>query len=293
MALVWAALTGATEVAVVISEDTAIYREVAQTVRSRLDNAANVSILPAHSLDGLKRKEYRYLVAVGGQAAQAALASELDVQILFTLLPRNAIDRLIADRRRGNDYRTLSAVYLDQPFGRQLNLIRLALPEAARIGVLLGPDSGNQHAALQSAALERRMRLVVQKVGREDDLASALQKLLPEADVLLALPDPAVFNPGSIQLILLGAYRQQRPLVGFSPNYVRAGAILSLHSTPEQVGRQAAEMLLAAFSRGGLPAPQYPHQFAIATNPHVARSLGIAIQGEDILSQRLRAMDPP
>lgn len=291
--LAWSALSGAAEVAVVISADTTPYREVAQAVRSRLGNAASISILPAQTLNGPKRQAYDYLVAVGSQAAQAALASELDAQILLTLLPRNDVDRLIADRRRGNDHRSISAIYLDQPFGRQMDLIRLALPEAARIGVLLGPDSGNQRAALQSAALERRLHLNAQKVEREGDLAFALNRLLPEVDVLLALPDPVIFNPGSIQLILLGAYRQKRPLVGFSPSYVRAGAILSLHSTPEHIGHQAAEMLLTAFSRGRLPASQYPHRFAIASNPHVARSLGIDLQDEDVLTRRMKAMETP
>lgn len=292
MVLAWSALAGAAEVAVVISEDTAIYREVAEAIRSRLDTAATVTVIRPQALDGLKRKELRYLVAVGGHAAQAVLSSDLEAQILVTLLPKNAIDRLAAERGRGIDSRPLSAIYLDQPIGRQLDLIRLALPEAVRIGVLLGPDTARQHVALQSAALERRLRLVAQRVDREEELAPALQKLLPDTDVLLALPEPTVFNAGSVQFILLAAYRQRVPLIGFSANYVRAGAILSLHSTPAHIGRQAADMLLAALPKGLLPSPQYPRQFAVATNPHVAHSLGVAIESEETLMQRMRALDP-
>ena len=182
-------------------------------------------------------------------------------------------------------------MYLDQPIDRQLDFIRLAMPEARRIGVLLGPESGKQFSVLQAAALERRLKIVAQWVGQDRELASALQKILPDIDIMLALPDPAVFNAGTIQLILLGSYRQRLPLFGFSAAYVRAGAIASLHSTPEQVGAQAADMLLTALAKGHLPPPQYPRQYAIATNPHVARSLGVAIEGEEALLQRMNRAD--
>ncbi len=292
MALAWSALAGASEVAVVISEDTPTYREVADTIRSRLAPSMSVSIVKASALGGLKLKPPNYLVAVGSQAAQTLVASDLETPLLVTLLPKSAVDRLIAENRRGANPRALSAVYLDQPIGRQLDFIRLILPEATRIGVLLGSETGKQYAALQAAALDKRLRLVAQKVEHEAELAPTLLKLLPDIDVLLALPDPAVFNAGTIQFILLASYRQRLPLIGFSASYVRAGAIASLHSTPVHIGEQAADMLAAAPGGSGLPPPQYPRHYIVATNPHVARSLGILIESEETLMQRMRVSGP-
>lgn len=291
MALAWLRLGCAGDVAVVISENTAVYREVADAIRSQLIDVASVDIMPAGSIQSINRKELRYLVAIGNQAAQAALASDLDTPLLVTLLPQAAFERLVAERRRGGVLRPVSAVFLDQPIDRQLDLIRLALPNARRIGVLLGPESVRQLPLLQSEAAERRMRISAQRVDDERDLAATLQKLLPESDVLLAVPDPAVFNAGTIQLILLASYRQQLPLVGFSAAYVRAGAIAALHSTPEQIGVQAAEMLRAALASGQLPPPRHPNRYSVATNPHVARSLGILLDSEQTLMQRMRTLD--
>ena len=292
LATAWSARAGANEVTVVISEDTPTYRDVANAIRGRLAPSKGVSIVKAAALDGLKLKPPHYLVAVGSQAAQALATSNLDAPMLVTLLPKTAVDRLIAESRKDINPRAISAVYLDQPIGRQFDFIRLILPEATRIGVLLGSESGKQYAVLQAAALEKRMRLVAQSVGGERELAPTLQRLLPEIDVLLALPDPAVFNAGTIQFILLASYRQGLPLIGFSATYVRAGAIASLHSTPAHIGEQAADMLTAAMRGGALPPPQYPRQYAVATNPHVARSLGIVIESEEAMLQRMRALDP-
>lgn len=291
MALAWLRPGHAGEVAVVMSEEAAIYREVADTIRSQLADAAAVSVMQPGGIQNINRKELRYLVAIGTQAAQAALASDLEAPLLVTLLPQSAFERLIAEKRRGGAPRPISAVFLDQPIDRQLDLIRLALPNAKRIGVLLGPESAKQLPQLQSEAAERHMRISAQHVDNEKELAVSLQKLLPESDVLLALPDPAVFNAGTIQLILLASYRQQLPLFGFSAAYARAGAIASLHSTPAQIGLLAAEMLRAGLANGQLPPPRHPNRYTVATNPHVARSLGIPLDSEQSLMQRMRALD--
>jgi putative tryptophan/tyrosine transport system substrate-binding protein len=290
-ALAWPALAGAGEVAVVLSEDSAVYRAVAETIQSRLQGTATVDIVHIPALRNPKQKDLRFLVAIGSQAASAAAASHIEAPLLVTLLPKSAFDRLAADRRRAADAQPLSALYLDQPIGRQFDLIRLAMPNARRVGVLLGPESDNLYPALQTAAQERQFRLTAQRVGSNSEIAPALQKLLPEIDVLLALPDPAVFNAGTIQLILLATYRQQLPLFGFSAAYVRAGAIASLHSTPVQIGNQAADMLRTALARGQLPPPRYSGQYTLATNPHVAHSLGIPLEGESALLLRMQQLD--
>ena len=293
MAMAWLRLGCASEIAIVMSEDSAVYREVAETVRVQLTDAATVSIIQPAGVPAMNRKELRYLVAIGNQAAQAILASDLDAPLLVTLLPQTAFERLVAERRRDGTQRPVSAVFLDQPVARQLNLIRLALPNARRIGVLLGPESAKQLAPLQSEAAERRMNISVQRLDNETELAGSLQKLLAESDVMLALPDPAVFNAGTIQLILLASYRQQLPLLGFSAAYVRAGAIAALHSTPTQIGIQAGEMLRAALVNGHLPPPRHPNRYTVTTNPHVARSLGISLESEQYLMQRMRGLDAP
>lgn len=286
-----AAPCAANEIAVVIGEAGAAYSEVAEEIKSRLGPAAKVSL---HSTATGPLPEHggaRLLVAVGARAAAQLAAAPGSAPLLVTLMPREAFERLAAGGRREGGSRPMSAVHLDQPVERQLELVRLALPEAKRIGVLLGPASKSRYNALAAAAMERKLRLDAQQVAQESDLAPALLKLLPEIDLLLALPDATVFNAGTIQMILLSTYRHQRPLIGFSASYTRAGAILSLFSTPRQIGAQAADMLRSALASGRLPPPQYPREFQVAANPHVAHSLGLRLDSEQTLLQRLREAD--
>ncbi len=129
------------------------------------------------------------------------------------------------------------------------------------------------------------------RVARAEEIFPALQRITAEADLLLAEPDPLVFNGTTIQNILLTTYRASLPLVGFSPSSVDAGALLALYTTPTQVGIQAAEMAAAVLAGQNLPAPQWPHLFTVATNPHVARSLGLTLDSGSVLGERLHQLE--
>lgn len=278
-------------IAIVVGEEGGAHAEVAESIRSRLEPAQKVSIRRTADLPSPELAEARFVVAVGSRAAASLAAEATSAPLLVTLVPRESYERMLAESRRHGAGRPMSALFLDQPVERQIDLIRLALPEARRIGVLLGPNAKNRYTALASAAMNRGLQINARQVGQQDGLAAALQALLPNTDLLLALPDPAIFNAGTIQMILLSAYRHAQPMIGFSPAYTRAGALASLYSTPAQIGEQAAEMLLAAIARGQLPAPQHPRRFVVSTNPHVARSLGIPLESEEGLLQRLVAAE--
>jgi ABC-type uncharacterized transport system substrate-binding protein len=206
------------------------------------------------------------------------------------LLPRAAFDR-IAEMAGRHGLKNLSAVVLDQPVGRQLDLIRIALPDKTRIGVVLGAESQVLGPALQAAAAERDLRLETSLVSGADNIFHALQRLFANSEVLLAEPDPVVFNGTTIQNILLSTYRVQMPLIGFSPAYVKAGALVALYSTPAQIGAQVGEIARAVLAGKAMPPPQSPREFSVATNPHVAHSLGLHIDDAEVLSERLHKLE--
>jgi ABC-type uncharacterized transport system substrate-binding protein len=139
-------------------------------------------------------------------------------------------------------------------------------------------------ALTQSIGLE----LVEATVSPDQSLFQSLKKALEEADVLLAVADPQVYNSSSIQNILLSSFRANVPMVAFSPAYVRAGALLSVHVTPTQIGLQAAAISRGVLQGKALPAaPLYSQDFNVAVNEHVARSLGLTLDA-GALRERLR-----
>lgn len=246
--------------------------------------AGGIEIRGIGDLDESRLGNARVVVTIGTQAARSVAARRPAVPVLHTLLPRDAFEAL-PDAGNGT---TPSAIYLDQPEQRQLALLSAALPEQSRIALLSGPHSEQRVRRMAAAAKELRLQVAMERVDHERDIYPALERLLHDSPVLFAQADSTIYNSYTIQNILLTSYRSRAPLIGFSPAYARAGALLALYSTPAQIGRQAAAAVRAILAGRGLPAPQGPREFEVASNPAVARALGIALDPPDVIAERVR-----
>ncbi len=231
----------------------------------------------------------RLVVSLGTDAFRLALAQNSKAAVLAALIPRISFERVLAETgRKGTT--NVAALYLDQPFARQLDLLRLALPGVRRIGVLWGPESISQQPLLNAALQGRSLEMSEGLYTESQPLISALRAALADADVLLAVADGAVYNPASVSNILLTSYRSKVPVLAFSPAYVKAGALLSVHTTAAQAGQKIAALVSHFLQTGTLAASQYSGDFSISVNPYVARSLGLQLDA-DSLSERLHRLE--
>lgn len=272
---------------IVLSDPAPAYDEAMRAMRDnlqRLTPGLQPTTLDWRDLTALGRNQA--VVTIGSQAARAVARSGFRGPVLHTLIPRSAFIDLDTGARG-----QVSAIFIDQPAERQIALIRQALPRWHKVALLSGPDSSELTRQLAATAHEQHLLPALETAGSDNGLYAALQKLLIEPAVLVATPDPAVFNSYTIQNILLTAYRQRSPVIGFSPAYVRAGAILAVYSTPRQIGTQAAEILSAQLSGSRLPPPGSCRYFEVAANQHVARSLGIDLDDADMIRDGLASSE--
>lgn len=297
MPLAWSAPVPAAagSVWIALSEPGGVYAETAAAVQAELERGGarpEIVVRPWRELTPGTAPP-RLIVAIGVGALRGLAETDSKVPLLATLVPRTAYQRIADGPPRSG--RPLSAVWLDQPLSRQLDLLTQALPSRHRIGVLLGPESRPLEAELLRAAGERNLEIVLARPDSAEQLSPAVQRVLEDADALLALPDPQIYNGATIQNLLTAAYRQRVPLIGFSPAYVKAGAMLSIYSTPQQVGTQTGEIARLSLAGRPLPPAQGPRAFSIGLNADVARSLGIVFDDEAPArwTERLRREGPP
>ena len=287
----------AATVVIVSSERSPAYVSAAEAVISELERNGvsryDVLQLTADEWSTAGPLAPKLFVALGSAAASALAKSVTAAPVLCTLLPRSSYERILQASGRKSSSQ-FSALYLDQPLSRQLELIRLALPEVHRIGVLWGPESQSQASALKTLAHARGLELVEASVGPDALLFPGLKGVLDSAEVLLAMADPQVYNSGSIQNILLASFRAKVPMVAFSPAYVRAGALLALHVTPTQLGQQAGAIGWGVLQNKAMSAsPLYSRDFSVAVNEYVARSLGLTLDGAALRERLLRREGSP
>ena len=231
----------------------------------------------------------RLIVTLGTDALRQVGSRNMKTVVMAGLIPRIAFERVLQDGSRKNPY-PIAALYLDQPLGRQLDLLRLAMPAARRIGVLWGPESVLQQPMLAAMLAARGLELSEGTFTEGQPLIGPLRAALLDADVLLAMADGSAFNPSTASNILLTSYRAKTPVMAFSPAYVKAGALLSVHSTATQAGVQLAAMASQFLQTNALPASQYPQDFSITVNEYVAHSLGLELDAK-VLVTRLRRLE--
>lgn len=219
------------------------------------------------------------IVTIGSDALRKTLQNNPSQPILAALLTRQSYDRAL------NDFvttpRRISAVFLDQPPSRQALFIRHLLPDAKRVGMLVGTDTRTQAPRFQQAMNQRGLRLEQEEVENESVMLPTLNGLISRVDLLLAIPDTNLYNRATLKSVLITTLRSQKPVIGFSESMVNAGALAAIHTTPTQAAKQTAQLIQNLGS--ALPAPQNANTFTLSINQSVAQSLGIKLSDEAML----------
>ena len=280
-------------VLIVSAERNAAFTEAAAVFSDELERGgvarSHVQYLTLAEARASNATAGQLVLALGVEAAAEMARSETRVPVLCAFVPSASFEAIVRTHPRRSDS-PFSAIYLNQSLGRQLDLIQLALPQRPLIGVLLGSLSSLQIPLLEDERRKRSMNVLHTQVDANESMFTKLQALLESSQILLALPDPQVYNSGTLQNILLSALRAGVPMVSFSPAYVKAGALMAIYSTPAQVGKQASQLVRAVLQGKELAPPQYPRDFWIEVNGSLARSMNLELDAPT-LTERLKRLE--
>ena len=274
-----ASFARAGEIALLLSDDSKPYAEFAQTLSEQLDRSDWKITLgpPANNAAPV------LIITAGSDAFREALKLQKSIPILATLLTRHSYNEVLAGLSQGK--KNSSAIFLDQPPERQARFLRALLPEQINIGILFSSQTLDQKPEFERALISNGRNLIVESTESPEGALSALNRLLNQVDVLLALPDSKIYKRDTVKPILVTGFRYQRPIVAFSPAFVTAGAIGAIYTTPAQIASQAASIIL---SRGANLRGQFnPAQFSIVINPTVADSLGLSLPSESDIRRKM------
>lgn len=270
-------------IALILSESGGAYGEFAGVLEDVL-SGSTWSVSSRIQADAAQLPSSDLVVTAGSDALRKALGRTDSPPIIATLLPRQSYERILAENRKPG---RITAIYLDQPAARQAAFLRQLLPEQKRFGVLVSTETRASLPQFRQAFNNAGLTLDVEDADTERALLPALNTLMERTAALVAIPDNSIYRRNNIKAILITAFRHQRPVIGYSPAFVTAGALAALHTTPTQVARQTADLIIAHGTN--LPQPSGPNQFAVAINSNVAQSLGLKVPDEAAIRRALLA----
>ena len=279
-------LSAATSVELVLSSETHYYQKVAEVFTDQLRTLKpNVPIhrrILNSGHGGPPVREGSLVVAIGSGATREAFARYPQANVLALLIPMTLWLDLNPPARENRHF---AAVVIDQPLERAVLLGKLLKPEAQRFGAVFGPAT----EAIQSSSLARvkamGIDLRTEKLPANANPISVLRAAIETSDVFVAVPDRADFNRNVAKWVLRLSFRDKVPVIGFSSSYAEAGALASIYSSPENVGRHGAELLARRLDDSGAGSDSgdaewrahYPRYYTLQVNEDVARVLGIAV----------------
>jgi len=218
----------------------------------------------------IRASEASLVVAVGLKAALAAKLEIVDIPIVYMMILDPSKHSLTGSNMTGT--------LLEIPAERQFKILRAFLPDLRRLGML--SNAGGNSTKLKDTvaqAAAHSFQLQEFPVENEKEVPQQLRSLLGSTDALLLVPDSTVLTNDSIGFILETALARRVPVIGFSPEFTRLGALISLSVSYGEVGRETG--LLAKRILDGdrkLPAKPIPiERLKITVNLKTARFLGI------------------
>ena len=274
----WVTESAAMDIAILQSSDIAAYREAIAGLKAAGPIGA---IYTEYDMQGdlelgkklarkLRTSNTSLVVAVGLKAALAAKSEIENVPIVYMMILDPLKHRLTAPNMTGT--------LLEVPVDRQLKIMRTFLPTLHRLGTLYDPAKTSSRVKDASrVATSSDFQLKGLPVESEKDVPQQLRTLLWDVEALWLMPDSTVLTNESVRFILESSLARQIPVIGFSPEFTRLGALLSLSVNYGDVGRETG--LLAKRILDGerlLPLNPVPiERLKITVNLKTAKFLGI------------------
>jgi len=223
----------------------------------------------------LRERSTALVFTVGTEAYRVLAPRVRDIPLIIAMVydPRNefALDPDLDP----NVY----AACLHVPYEKQLAVFKEYLPAVKKVAVITMAGSESPIASeLRSGWPGLELEIIPIALTDLKGLERALAEAQSEAEAFLMILDKSIYTTATTPKILLSFARSRIPVWSFSPNYVKAGALISVSASYRQNGATAAALAGDILLRRPMTQRYVPtNGLIIAWNEHVAQALGIEL----------------
>jgi len=172
--------------------------------------------------------------------------------------------------------------HLRVPFTDQFAVYRQFLPAIDRISLIYMEEQEDALTPeLREGARRAGLEVVPIPLGSTSELEPALARARSEGQAFLMVLDKAIYTAAATSKILLFFARSQTPVYSFSPNVVKAGALISVSASFRSNGVTAGKLGVRVLTRVPIEQRFIPtEELCIAWNETAARALRIELPDE-------------
>ena len=269
----------AQEVYIVKGQDIPLYREAIEGFKNiytkeiaEFDLHGDAKNIEKVVAKGEKRRP-DLIVSIGLLATMAVTQQMKQTPILFSMVFDPGRFSLSGPH--------ITAMAFDIPPSTTLTRAQEILPHAKRVGVLYDPTKTSV-SQIKKIARSLGITLVAVEVT-EKTIPVAMREITEQKiDCLWLIPDSTVVTPPSLDFILLTSFEHHLPVIAFSDDIVKKGALAAIYPNYRDIGEQMGHMATQIL-RGGTTDHEkvYPlltHRLSI--NLKTAFHLGLKINNK-------------
>ncbi len=222
------------------------------------------------------------IMAIATPSAQAAYAATGgSIPVVFSAVSEPAAAGLAAED--GSNLAGVTGTSDKLPVDATFELIKSLTPDAVKVGILHNTSEVNsdvQLAEAQAKAADYGLEIVEVGITSSNEIASALDTLLPQVDVVMNLTDNMVVS--SLPLVVQKCNEAKIPLYGSEDSQVSGGAMASAGVDYYTLGQMTGEMIAKILD--GTKAEELPiatmQEPVLTVNSDQLALLGITVPDE-------------
>jgi len=261
----------AANVYLILSSDTASNRRAATLIEQKAIQADNSVHIHTELLDTFNPNHIKsddLLVTIGNKAISEITQFELNNPTLFSFSKQASLPK-------GNG--NWSAVVTEQPLSRLVSSIKPLLLEKYKKQLLLVASTDNDSVKNQVAQLaEPQLKLIT--IPPNEKPAKLIDEALFKAGALIAISDNYIWNTENARWMLYQAYRNNVAVIGYSKKFLKAGAMLAVYSTLDQIAVTTASQINHWYQHKNLTKNKVIFSnYNIEYNKKIARTLKVTV----------------
>ena len=269
----------------IMSGDGKIYSNFYLTLKNKLHKNIQLSSINSSEITNEIISHYDFIIPVGYKAANTISKYKTKKPIVYTLIPNNETSDNSVSCKESTCYK----VYINQPVERYLKLFKILFKKNKRLVLATTEDESKYSKKIKTASKSIGFSYKTLKVQKDKNITRTFIDNLNSNDVLLALPDAQIYNKHNAKSIILSTYHANVPIIAYSKSFAKAGALISLYSSIDNIAEKTVNTINALIINGANKQKEYyPDKFTISINTTVARSLNIVIESEDAIKRKLK-----
>jgi ABC-type uncharacterized transport system substrate-binding protein len=235
----------------------------------RLNSNINIELISVNALQEQQLSQDDLLVTIGNDSADAIEGLALDSPIIYSFSSISALPK-----SEGNWLATV----IEQPLQRLLTVAPQLIKHDYKKQILLPFSQENITQIKNSINDTNSPSLKLVEVLEHEKPAKKIDPFLFKSGAIIAINDKSIWSGENARWMLIQAYKNNVPVIGFSQKFLKAGALVVVYSSLEQIADTTAESISNWYTHKKLPKKNIVYSdYNIEYNRKIARTLKINV----------------